>query len=552
MRPRLPRRCREAPPHPLRTAVAAVFAAVAALGALAPAACSRAPEAPDLLRVRLPHEPSTLDPALSRDVTSIGVLTPIFETLVKVDPSTLELRPALAQQWEVSEDGLTYTFHLREGARFHHGREVEAQDVVFSLTRLLSSDRPSPGAEILDPVAGADEFRNADADRLEGLEALDSRTVRIRLERPYAPFLVRLTTIHAAVVPRDIYGGPEKEYVRQPVGSGPFRFAEWRPAQWLRLERFSGYAPVAAQLAGIQFRIIEDQVAALEEFRRGGLDFLDEVPPGRVSSTIEEFGELYHRWNTLTTSHLLFNNSVPPLAGNVLLRRALNLAVNRQRLCEVLLEGLHVPASGILPHGMPGFDPGRPAYRENLEEARRLLAEAGYPNGDKLPPLLLLFNTNPRVQRIVEQVQIDLARIGVRLELRSADGAAFLEALTSGEWGGRPLHMVRLGWSADYPDPDSFLGVQLLSRNAGLAGNFSRYSNPEVDALIEKARRTLDAEQRYTLYREVERLAADRDVCWLFLYFHRSQLLVSSRVQGLVPVVLGNGVFPYEQLSLAP
>lgn len=530
----------------------ALAAALLAVALPAAAACARrGPDPSGLLRVRLRHDPPTLDPALAHDSSSTAVLSPIFETLVRADPVTLELRPGLAERWEVSGDGLTYTFRLRDGARFHHGRRVEAEDVVYSLRRLLRYDRPSPGAEILDPVAGAKDFAAAHERALPGLQALDARTVRIRLLHPYAPFLARLSGVHASVVPRERYEDAEEAYLRHPIGSGAFRFAEWKSAQSLRLLRFEQYAPRPPDLAGIEFRIIQDPAAALEEYRRGGLDILDELPPGASATAARQFGEEYRVWPMLATTHFLFNHAAAPVGGSVLLRRALNLAVDRSRLCETVMGGVPVPGSGIVPPGMPGFDASRPALREDLEEARRLLAEAGYPGGRGLPPLLLLYNSNPLIQRLAEQVQIDLARIGVRLELRGADGPGFLQSLASGQSGGRPVHIVRLGWSDDFPDPDAFLGVQLLSRNAGMAGNFSRYRDPGVDALIEEARRTLDPARRVGLYREIERRAVDRDACWLFLYFHRDEVLIAPHVRGVKPVVRGDWLIPYEMLSLS-
>ncbi|MEE8538138.1 MAG: ABC transporter substrate-binding protein [Acidobacteriota bacterium] len=513
-------------------------------------ACARAPEGPDTLRVRLRHEPATLDPAFANDVTSTGVLGPIFDSLVSTDPETLEIRPALASAWEISDDGLVYTFHLREGAQFHHGRPVEAQDVVFSLTRLADPEHLTPGAEILESVIGSAAFREGRASGIEGLETPDDRTVRLRLEHPYGPLLARLSSVSASIVPRDIYNDPHETYLRHPVGSGPYRFTEWRAAQWLRLESFEHYPGGVPAIPRIEFRIIADLSAALAEFRRGELDILDELPPGARRNAPEEFGDQLHLWPILATTNIVMNLAVPPLAGNPQLRRAINLAVNRKHLCEVIMEGVPRPASGILPPGMPGFDPQRPPLREDVDEARRLMTEAGYPNGDGLPPLVLLFNANPRVQQVVEQVQIDLTRIGVRLELRTGDQAAFLEALSSGTWGGRTVHLVRLGWNADYPDPDAFLGIQLLSRNAGLAGNFSHYSDPEVDALIEEARSSMDERHRMELYRKIERLAVDRDACWLFLYFHRDEVLVARRVRGLRPLVTGDTTIPFEKLSL--
>lgn len=526
---------------------------LAALAGLLLADCSRRQADPSgFLRVRLRHDPPTLDPALSHDSSSEAVLAPLFEPLVRADPATLEIRPALAQRWEVSPDGRTYTFHLREGALFHHGRAVEAADVVYSLLRLLRYDRPSPGAELLDPVLGAKDFGAAHEKRLPGLEAIDSHTVRIRLMQPYSPFLSRLTAVHASIVPRDRYEDPDENYLRGPIGSGPFKFVEWKSAQSLKLARFEEYRPGPPALAGIEFRIVEDPAAALEEYRRGGLDILDELPPGAGASAAGEFGDEYKIWPLLGGNNLVFNLAAPPLAGNVNLRRALNLAVDRQRICEQVFSGLPRPSSGILPQGMPGFDGSRPPYGEDLAAARRLLAQAGFPEGKGLPPLVLLFNTNPNIQRLAEQVQIDLARIGVRLELRSADGPAFLQSLASGQFGGRPFHMIRLGWAADYPDPDAFLGTLLHSRNAGMAGNFARYRDKGVDALIDEARRTLDASRRTRIYRDIEKLAADRDACWLFLTFQRDEALIAKHVRGVVPVVRGDWFLPYDRLSLAP
>jgi peptide/nickel transport system substrate-binding protein/oligopeptide transport system substrate-binding protein len=512
------------------------------------AGCARTPRRDDFLRVRLPHDPPTLDPALAADVSSSAVLLPIFETLVEADPSTLEIGPGLAERWEVSPDGLRYTFYLRAAARFHHTRPVEAEDVVFSLRRLLRYDRPSPAADILDPVEGAKDFAAGHKVALPGLQAPDPRTVRIVLSRPYSPFLARLSAVQASIVPRDVYSGPEEDYLRRPVGSGPFRFSEWKPSQSLRLARFEGHPGGAPRLAGVEFRILQDPTAALEEYRRGGLDILGELPPGASAGAAEKFGDQYKVWPMLAISHFAFNHQTPPFAGNADLRRAINLAVDRRRMAEGIFGGVPIPASGIVPPGVPGFEPSRPAYAEDLEEARRLLARAGYPEGRGLPTLTVLYNTNPRIQQMAEQLQIDLARIGVRLDLRSADGAGFLQAIESGTFAGRPFHLARLGWSADFPDPDSFLGVLLHSRNAGMAGNIARYRDPEVDRWIDEARRTLDPARRLDLYRRVEERAAGRDACWLFLFFMRDELLVQPHVRGLAPVVRGDWFVPYERL----
>jgi peptide/nickel transport system substrate-binding protein/oligopeptide transport system substrate-binding protein len=470
---------------------------------------------------------------------------------VKADPSTLAIGPSLAERWEVSADGLRYTFHLRADARFHHARPVEAEDVVFSLQRLLRYDRPSPAADILDPVEGAKDFGAGHKVSMPGLQAPDPRTVRIVLSRPYAPFLSRLSAVQASIVPRDVYSGPEDGYLRHPIGSGPFRFAEWKPSQSVRLARYEEHRGGAPRLAGVEFRILQDPTAALEEYRRGGLDILGELPPGASTGAREKFGDQYQVWPMLAVNHFAFNHQAPPFAGNAALRRAINLAVDRRRMAEGIFGGVPIPASGIVPSGVPGFDPSRPAYGEDLEEARRLLAQAGYPEGRGLPPLTVLYNTNPRIQQLAEQLQIDLGRVGIRLDLRSADGAGFLQAIESGKFAGKPFHLVRLAWNADFPDPDSFLGVLLHSRNAGMAGNFGRYRDADVDRWIDEARRTLVPARRLEIHRRIEERAAGRDACWLFLFFMRDEVLVQPYVRGLAPVVRGDWSIPYERLSFA-
>jgi peptide/nickel transport system substrate-binding protein/oligopeptide transport system substrate-binding protein len=246
-----------------------------------------------------------------------------------------------------------------------------------------------------------------------------------------------------------------------------------------------------------------------------------------------------------------FNHELPPFKGNRALRQALNYAVNKDYLCRVLQEGKDLPQTGILPPGVPGHDPALPGYPYDLARARQLLAEAGYPGGKGLPEIPLVYNNNENHQRVAVQVQSDLARIGVRVVLRNLDWASYLKAVEGEPGGPGEVAFFRMGWFADYPDPDNFLSVLLHSRNWGPAGNHSRYANPEFDRLVDQARTLSRWEDRLPLYRQAERIAVD-DAVWLFLYYYQDEALVKPRVKGLFLPATGDHMARLDDVTLSP
>jgi oligopeptide transport system substrate-binding protein len=505
-----------------------------------------APAARQVFRFRLREEPPTLDPALMTDNLSESVVMNVHRGLVAMDPATLAVVPAVASSWTVSPDALTLTFHLRDDAVFHNGRAIVAADVLWSFERLLRKETHSPRRWLLEPIRGAAAFADGKAAAIAGLASPDPRTVVVTLERPFAPLLGMLTMAGASIVPREVYEDPERKYLRAPVGCGPFRVVRYEPASLIEMAAFDRYYGGRPALDSVQVRIIENQVTALQEYRTGGLDSLDEVP----GDLPEDVRPEVLRYPLLGVGYIGFNLDRPPFKGNAALRQALNYAVDKDYLWNTLLPGANIPGRGIIPPGVPGYDADLPGYPHDEAKARALLARAGYPSGKGLAPISLWFNTSGDNRRIAEQVQADLRKIGVPLTLREVDWAAFLKAVEGTPQAAGEAQMFRFGWGLDYPDADAVLRPLLHSKNIGPAGNYFRYRNPAFDDLVDRALGLQDPAERAGLYREAERMAVMQDAPWLFLNYFGSMTLFKPYVKGVTPTPLGEFRIPLERLHL--
>ena len=531
-------------------AAGAILLSAAALFA---AACSRSAPGParteQVFRFRLREDPPTLDPALSNDNLSEAVVVNLNRGLVEIDPENLQVRPAVADSWTISADHLTYTFHLRKGVRFHNGREVGAEDVAYSCLRILRPETNSPRRTILEPVLGAGDFEKGKATSVAGLRIVDPRTIEFRLTRPFAPFLGTLAIPAAAIVPREVYDDPAKGYLRSPVGCGPFRFGRWEQSNFIELRAFDDYYGGRPALDRVLVRIIENHASALQEYRAGGLDSLDEVPNAHDAAAADVAPEI-RRYPYVATGYIGFNLALPPFKENVKLRQAFNYAVDKDYLWKVLMPEGNIPAHGIIPPGVPGYDPDLPGYPHDAGKAKRLLAEAGYPGGRGLPPIALWVNTSEDNRRIAEQVQADLRTVGVDIGIREVDWGAYLAAVEGTQKDPGAAQMFRFGWNLDYPDADSILRTQLHSANLGPAGNFFRYRNPEFDRLIDEALVLTDPAARAERYRRAERIAVMEDAVWLFLNYYQSATLFKPYVKGVVLTPLGEFRIPLERLRI--
>ena len=535
--------------RPLAAALLAVTLASAAVTACAPAGPAPKKEE-QVFRFRLHEDPPTLDPALSNDQFSEAVILNVNRGLVELDPLTLEIHPAVADSWTISPDNRVYTFHLRDGVRFHNDRAVTSQDVAYSFKRLLRKETGSPRRFLLEPLEGAGEFIAGKSADVKGLETPDDRTVVLRLSKPFAPFLSQLTMANAAILPKEVYDDPGKAYVRAPVGCGPFRFARWEQANFIELAAFGGYYGGRPALDRVIIRMIENRASALQEYIAGGLDSLDETPSVTDTAMMEKIGKDVRKYPFIGTGYIGFNLALPPFAGNPDLRKAFNYAVDKAYLWEVLSPGGNTPANGIIPPGIPGHDADLPGYPHDEAKARSLLAKAGYPGGKGLPPIALWVNTGEDNRKLASQIQSDLKTIGVDITIREVDWGAYIAGVSGTPEKPGQAQMFRFGWYLDYPDADAILRPLLSSANWGPAGNFGRYKNPEVDALVDRALSLTDPKERALLYGKAEKIAVMDDAVWIFLNYYQSETLYKPYVKGVVLSPLGEFRLPLERLRI--
>ncbi len=518
---------------------------------------------PDTLRVAVLANPPNLDPVEATDTTSNALIRRICSTLVGLDDN-LALAPDLCESLpSLSPDGLVYTFRLRGGVKFHNGRAMTAEDVKYSLQRL--AEPWSKRFWIIEPVKGAEAARQSMIDRkldrgqpqtpIEGIEVLDSLTVRITLAAPQPLFPLFIAMSNASIVPREEVERLGQRFGREVVGTGGFRLGEWKDNAFVVLERFDGYFGPRPSIAKIVYSIMPEEDTGYQGYLNGEQDIV-QCPTGKVKLLRDSnlAGELVInplldiRYHGVNMEKVLRgpDGGVIPLGGNpekadppVLLtpdqklrarkvRQAMNWAMDREFLCEVLLEGRAVPAKGVIPPKMDAFDPSLRGYGYDPAKARALLAEAGYPGGEGLPVIPLLFNQQGPNAQIAQALQGMLIEVGIRTDLQMLDWGAYQNELDQGK-----ATLFRMAWIADYPDPENFLFVLFHSSMKGSQGNNARYQDDANDRRLEEARGCIDDAKRKTLWREAE-AAIVEDAPWLFLYHSATALLVKPHVKGLV------------------
>jgi oligopeptide transport system substrate-binding protein len=496
-------------------------------------------------RRMLPNNPRTLDPAaMVGDVYARTVATQIFDGLVQFD-AQLNPIPAIAEFWEASRDGRTWTFSLRHGVRFHHGREVTADDFVYSFTRLLDAKKPGPLTVFLQHIEGATEFMKGTSQKVRGLKAVDPYTLRITLDEPFAPLLAVLGLANAAVVPREKVEGHEEQFGRSPVGTGPFKLVRWEQDKEIVLAANDRYYEGRPFLDTVTFKIggtFEDTFA---EFLDGKLEDTI-IPSGKTDEVLADprYRHQYQllRKPTLSLLYIGFNTRIKPF-DDVRVRRAFRYAVNTEKIVREITKMGSVPADEVLPLGMPGHDPDLKRYYYDPDKAKQLLAEAGYPNGAGFP-VVKLWTVSKAASTKAELAayQEYLAKIGVNVEIHyETDWPTYVSMLDQGK-----LPLFRLSWSATIPDPDDFLSRQLHS---AAPNNWSFYKNPHVDQLLEQARREQDYMRRVALYRDVERLVMD-DAPWITQHYHVFERLYQPYVNGAQVSFLGEWAVPMKKIWL--
>jgi len=488
--------------------------------------------------------PPTLDPAQISDTTSDSVCNQIFDTLVTLDDD-LNVAPEIATAWSIDADNVTYRFTLTDKATFHNGRRVEAKDVEYTIKRVLDPKVASKRSNWATPILGGKEFNAGTTTDLPGVIVESPTQITIRLAEPYAPFIYHLAQNTFAIVPEEeVKKVGDDQFTLHPVGSGPFKFVDWKQNQHIVLEANKDYWKGPAKLSGVVYKVIKENRQQFEEYKRGNLHHCW-VEPTAVWPLVKDDASLQeelHRYPLASLMYYGFNMlkepfGVPPEKANdpaakrkaLLLRQAVNFAIDRDYIVTDIMKGQGIPYWKVIPPGLGDYKNPTdvPNYEFNPAKAGELLKEAGYPNGEGLPPITLWFNKEGSHPDIAAAIQNDLKKVGISTDTRTMEWAAYIKAVDEGE-----PQIFRMGWIQDYPDPDNWLYVMFHSANAGPLGNHSFYSNPEVDKLLEEAQRNTDHATRMQLYTQAERLILN-DAPWAILEHGINEILVKKSVKGM-------------------
>jgi ABC-type transport system substrate-binding protein len=474
---------------------------------------------------------ATLDPAIGYDWQNWSMIKSLFDGLMDYAPGTTELRPGLAESYDVSEDGMTFTFHLRTGVKFHNGREMTADDVKYSLDRVTNPVTQSPGAGFFGAIAGYDAIADGSTTSLGGVTVIDPATVEITLSRPDATFLHVMALNFASIVPSEAVDAANGDFGKMPVGTGAFKLDEWTIGQRLVFAKNPDYWRAGLPyLDTVTFEVGQEPIVALLRLQNGEVDVPgDGIPPAKFQEVMgdPEQAARVVEGGQLQTGYITLNVTIPPL-DNVDVRKAINMAINKDRITQII-NGRAVPATQPLPPSMPGYTEGYAGYAFDPETAKQMLADAGFADGFETE--LFVMNTDPN-PRIAQAIQQDLASIGVSASIQSLAQANVIEAGGAGTapmiWSGG------MAWIADFPDPSNFFGPILGCAGAEEGGwNWSKFCVEEIDAEATAADSMLDptAPERLAMWSDVY-MKVMEEAPWVPVFNEQRYTMKSARMGG--------------------
>ena len=517
-----------------------------------------------ILTIEMGPEVESIDPALNTTNDGANYLTYLFDNLLRTDKDG-KVVPSLAQKYEVSDDGLTWTFHLRDGLKWSDGSDFTANDFVYSWQRMVDPDVAAPYAEtVLGMVEGYDEAigkpdengnqtTTPDITKLR-VEAPDDKTFVVHMSHPI-PYFDKLATFAAlSPVKKDVVEAKPDGWTLDPktyISTGPFKLAEWKSGSYLMLEKNENYwNKDAVKLDGIKCLLMEDQNAAFSAYEAGDALMIKDIPTQEIT-TLQKRPD-YRLDPQIGTYFIDLNNTLDEFK-DAKVRQALSLALDRKYISETITAGTYTPAKGFVPAGVVDWDASAwedhitdPSvyinvddYQGNLAKAKELLKEAGHENGAGLPTIVYSTNDQSYHKKIAEYLQQVWGELGVKVEVNIVEWKSFTPQRRSGNY-----QAARDGWVMDYNDPSNIL--QLTSTGNG--NNSSKYSNPEYDALLEKAANEADPQTRFGYFHQAEEMLM-RDMGVTPLLYYNEMYLQSDKIKDSYHTT--DGIWHFEYADIA-
>ena len=482
----------------------------------------------------------------SKDYT---VPTNIYDRLVEIevdDQGTSKIVPSLAEDWDISGDGLEYTFHLRQGVKFQNGNDFTAEDVVYTFNRLLTV-QGGVNTELLDQVKGAAELIEGSADTLEGVEAVDDYTVKVTLKEPFAAFLSCLTAPGLSIYDSEATEAAGDQFGMDPavtVGTGPFKFAGWTFNDQLVLEKNEDYWKGAPELPGVVIKIIPDTETQTMMFESGELDLIDlDFVTDAADRFLETYPDQIVQGPRVGITYFTMNFNIEPFQ-DVKVRQAVQMAIDRQAILDALYGGRGQVEHGIYPFGLIGFNDGKNKISYDPEGAKALLTEAGYGSGFTME-LAADASASDTVTMALEIIKEQLAEAGIHAEIKNYDESTWLETRKAGELGS-----FMSTWTADFNDPENFIYTFFGNEEKTRIRSIN-YPDTAVMSRVSKARGIVNEDERLAEYQALEEKLIHEDAAWVPMYSRMHLWAVSERVQNFKPVWSGVSDRMYYGVSLS-
>ena len=500
-----------------------------------------------ILTIQLGPDVESIDPALNSAVDGANYILYAFENLLKIDKEG-KVVPGLAEKYEISDDQLTWTFHLRDGLKWSDGSDFTAEDFVYSWQRMVDPNVAAPYAQtVLGMVEGYDEAIgkpdaegnttiDPDPTKLK-VEATDDKTLVVHMAKP-TPYFDKLAAfVSLSPVKKDVVEANPDGWSIDPktyISTGPFKLTEWKPGSYLMFEKNENYWDAdSVKLDGIKCLLMEDQNATFSAYESGDALMIKDIPTQEIT-TLKERAD-YHLDPMLGTYYLDLNNTLDEFKDSRV-REALSLALDRKYISEVITAGTYTPATGFVSEGVTDWDGS--AWKDNitdssayinvedhagnLAKAKELLKEAGYENGVGLPEMVYSTNDASYHKKIAEYLQQAWGELGLKVEVNIVEWKSFTPQRRSGNY-----QIARDGWVMDYNDPSNILELALT----GNGNNNAKYSNPEFDALMEKAATEKDPQTRFGYFHQAEDLMM-KDTAMVPLLYYNDFYLQSDKITG--------------------